>query len=173
MPTKAIWTDYQESLIRISCNSDTGFCHGPLGRQIAEAEYGNQASDGTAFSRPSTVPSRSDTVLVSSTEYNDNGEAFKTIDPAGKEDRTEFDDAGRRTKSIENYDDGNPGTGADDKDVTVEFTYNADGNLATIKAKNSHPRILPYSDSRAVAPPLFRHRNSAAALSQSYCHSGQ
>ena len=86
--------------------SHTGFWHDALGRQIAVAAYGNQANDSTAFSRPATVPTRSETILVTSTEYNDNGEAFKTIDPAGKEDRTEFDDAGRRTKTIENYDDG-------------------------------------------------------------------
>lgn len=36
----------------------------------------------------------SSAVLVSSSEYNDDGEPFKTIDPAGKEDRTEYDDAG-------------------------------------------------------------------------------
>ena len=44
----------------------------------------------------------------------------------------------RRTKTIEKYDDGNPTTGADDKYVTVEFTFNTDGNLATIMAKNGH-----------------------------------
>ncbi len=45
--------------------------------------------------RPSSVPTRSDTILVTSTEYNDAGQAFKTIDPAGREDRQELDDAGR------------------------------------------------------------------------------
>src|SRR5688572_12919737 len=76
------------------------------------AAYVNHAGDGTAFSRPATVPGASDTVLVSKTEYNDNGEALTTTDHAGKVDRAEFDDAVRRTKTIENYDDGNSATGA-------------------------------------------------------------
>ena len=56
--------------------------------------------------------------------------------PAGREDRQVFDDAGRVTKTIQNYTDGDPATGNSDEDVTVEMTYNADGNLATLTAKN-------------------------------------
>jgi len=59
---------------------------------------------GTAFSRPSTVPARSDTGLVSSTTYNARGEANQTADPTGTlgtvADLT-FDDAGRLTEKIE------------------------------------------------------------------------
>jgi len=55
--------------------------------------------------------------------------------PAAKEDRTEFDAAGRVTKQIENYVDGDPTTGNDDEDRTVVFTYTADGQQATITAK--------------------------------------
>jgi len=104
-----------------------------MGRQIAGASYGTNGD--SALSRSSTIPTRSDDILVTTTEYNDDGEAYKTIDPANKEDRTEFDDAGRVTKQIENYTDGDPTTGGNDEDITVEFTYTADGQQATITAK--------------------------------------
>ncbi|MCA9171691.1 MAG: hypothetical protein KDB23_28685, partial [Planctomycetales bacterium] len=103
------------------------------GRQQATANYGTNGD--VALTRSSTVPTRSDTILVTSTEYNDVGQAYKTIDPSGKEDRTYFDDAGRVTKTVENYTDGDPTTGNADEDRTVEFTYTADGQRATITAK--------------------------------------
>ncbi|MBI2481366.1 MAG: hypothetical protein HYV60_22830, partial [Planctomycetia bacterium] len=66
------------------------------------------------------------------------GQAYKTIDPSGKEDRTYFDDAARVTKTIENYTDGDPTSGSADEDRTVEFTYTADGQRATITAKQQN-----------------------------------
>ena len=103
-------------------------------RTTASANYGTNG--GAAFSRPSTAPARSDTVLVTSTEYNTAGQAYKTTDPMGKESRVEFDDAGRTTKQIGSYVDGNPATGGSDEDVTVEMAYNADGQVTTLTAKN-------------------------------------
>jgi RHS repeat-associated protein len=102
------------------------------GREIARADYGDNG--GASFTRSSTIPSRSDTVLVQSIEYNSEGESYKSIDPAGKEDRTFYDDAGRVVKTVENYDDGDPTAGAADKDRIVEFTYTADGQQKTITA---------------------------------------
>jgi RHS repeat-associated protein len=107
-----------------------------VGRTQAVGDYGTNAD--ASFTRSSTIPSRSDTVLVNSTEYNSDGEAYKTIDPAGRDDRMYFDDAGRRTKTIENYDDGDPTTGAADKDRTVEYTYTADGLIKTVKARQQN-----------------------------------
>ena len=60
---------------------------------------------------PSTAPARSDTVLVTSTEYNTAGLAYKTTDPAGKESRSEFDDAGRTTKTDRQLHRRQPGHG--------------------------------------------------------------
>ena len=108
--------------------------HDQIGRQIAVANYGTNG--GTSVTRSSTVPTRSDTILVTSTEYNDGGQAYKTIDPAGREDRHVFDDAGRVVKTIQNYVDGVVSAAASDEDVTVEMTYNADGNLSTLTVKN-------------------------------------
>ena len=75
-----------------------------VGRQKAVANYGTNGD--SALTRPGTVPSRSDTVLVTTTEFDSAGQAYKTIDPAGREDRQVFDHAGRVTKSIQNYQDG-------------------------------------------------------------------
>ncbi|MEX2119699.1 MAG: hypothetical protein WD847_08900 [Pirellulales bacterium] len=105
-----------------------------VGRQQALADYGTNG--GSAFTRASTVPARSDTVLVTSTEYNSDGEGFKTIDPMATQTRQEFDAAGRQTKLIENYIDGDPSTGAADEDRTTVTAYNADGQVKTLTAKN-------------------------------------
>ena len=94
-----------------------------VGRPVASADYGTNG--GSTFTRPDSAPFSSDTVLVSTTWYNSSGEAYKTIDPAGREDRQEFDDAGRTVKTIQNYNDGDPSTGNADEDVTVEMAYNA------------------------------------------------
>ena len=108
--------------------------HDQVGRQIAVANYGTYG--GTTFDRASVVPNRTDTILVTSTDYNDAGQAYKTVDPAGREDCQLFDDAGRVVKTIQNYVDGTVSAAASDEDVTVEMTYNADGNLETLTAKN-------------------------------------
>ena len=108
--------------------------HDEIGRQIAVANYGTYG--GATFDRAGVVPSRTDTILVTSTEYNDAGQAYKTVDPAGREDRQVFDNAGRVVKTIQNYVDGVVSAAASDEDVTVEMTYNADGNLETLTAKN-------------------------------------
>lgn len=103
-----------------------------LGRVVASANYGTNGAD--AFTRPDTIPARSDTVLVNSTAYNDAGEAWQTIDPQETENWSEFDDAGRTTKTIENY--VASGTAADEN-RTTEFGYNADNKLETLTVKNN------------------------------------
>ncbi len=105
-----------------------------IGRPIATANYGTNGD--AALSRSSTVPARSDSVLVTTTEYNSAGQAHQMIDPSGKEDRREFDDAGRVTKTIQNYQDGSVNGDYPDEDVTVEMTYSADGQIVTLTAKN-------------------------------------
>src|SRR5262249_46185652 len=79
----------------------------------------------------------SDTLHVSETEYDAAGNAFKSVDPAGREQRQEFDDAGRRTKLIQNYVDGNPSNGTPDEDQTTVWAYTADGQVSTLVAKNA------------------------------------
>lgn len=80
-----------------------------------------------------SCPSRSDTALRTTTAYDDFGRAWKTFDPTGTtgvENRTEFDFAGRRARTIDNYTDGTPGGGTNnDQDRATEYVYS--GGLLT------------------------------------------
>src|SRR5262249_8607500 len=53
---------------------------------------------GSAWTRPSSVPSRSDTVLVSSQTYNAAGWLDTTTDPRGIVGKVYYDNLGRPTK---------------------------------------------------------------------------
>ncbi len=57
-------------------------------------------------------------------------QAFKSVDPKGKEDGVSFDHAGQRVKLVEAWDDGDYSTGAADRDRTTEWAYTADGQVA-------------------------------------------
>ncbi|MDX1969367.1 MAG: hypothetical protein SFV23_19475, partial [Planctomycetaceae bacterium] len=109
------------------------------------------------MNRPSVAPESSSTVLVSRTSYNARGEVFETTDPAGLVTHTDFDDAGRQIRTIQNY-QGEPASCGedgcccdsicgnkecacpialgDDVNLTVETSYTADGQVATLTAKN-------------------------------------
>ena len=119
--------------------------HDGVGRGIASADYGTNG--GSAFTRPNTIPARSDTVLVTTSEYNSAGELSSTIDPADTETRYEHDDAGRQTKLIENYQaatssssssSSSSGSGLPSSDTnrTTVTTYTSDGNVSTRVAWN-------------------------------------
>jgi RHS repeat-associated protein len=114
-----------------------------LGRTVASANYGTNG--GTALSRSSTIPTRSDNVLVNTTVYSSAGNQQSTKDPLAIETRYEHDAMGRETKRIMNY-VATPSSSSSssggcapsaDLNVTVETTWNADGNVKTIKAKNA------------------------------------
>lgn len=87
---------------------------------------------GSAYTRPSTVPTRSDSVLVNSVSYDSAGRAKDTTDPRGIVSRTLYDALGRTTKTIANYVDGTP-SNADDQ--TTSYTYDGDGHALTLKAE--------------------------------------
>jgi hypothetical protein len=103
-----------------------------LGREQARVDVGTNGN--SAYTRPTTIPAAADDTLVSLTAYNGDGEAWKTTDPAGKEDRESFDDAGRRTQRIENW-KSSPSTA--DENVTTEWTYTSGGHVKTFTAVNS------------------------------------
>ncbi len=86
---------------------------------------------GSSYTRPGTVPSRSDTVLVTSQTYNSAGWIATATDPRRIEDRFYYDNLGRTTKTIEAYADGTPDTNSD---RTTEFTYDGMGHALTLKA---------------------------------------
>jgi len=103
-----------------------------VGRSFASADYGTNG--GAAFTRPATVPTRSDTVLVSTTTWNSAGDVFSTLDPQSTETRFEYDAAGRQVNQIENY--VSSGTAAD-QNRTTSTTYTPDGQVGTLTASNS------------------------------------
>ena len=116
-----------------------------LGRVIAAADYGTNGE--AAFSRPATVPARSDNVLVTSTGYNSRGEAETTTDSAGMVTFVENDDAGREIERIVNYRSGSSSSSSSssssggclpsaDTNVTTRTSYTPDGNVASITAVN-------------------------------------
>ncbi len=86
---------------------------------------------GSAWTRPGSVPSRNDTVLVQSTVYDSAGRAWKVTDPKGIEGRTTYDLMGRVLTTVENYVDG---TVSDADDKTTEYTYGAAG-MTSLTAK--------------------------------------
>jgi len=146
----------------------------PLGRTQVSANYGTNG--GTALSRPSITPARSDTVLVSSSDFNDAGELASTRDPKGLQVVVQYDDAGRRITLIENYAFIPPGGSSsssssmiacgpsDDVNRTTRFTYTPDGEQATLTAENmatgNQTTIYTYgmtlSDSEVATSNLLR-----------------
>jgi len=103
-----------------------------VGRTFGSANYGTNG--GSTFSRPATVPTRSDTILVSTTSYNNDGEVFSTLNPQNMETRYEYNAAGRQVTQIENY--VSSGSAAD-QNRTIWTTYTADGQVKTLTASNA------------------------------------
>ena len=119
-----------------------------IGRNVNTANYGTNG--GTALSRPTTAPNRSDSVLVNSVSYNSTGDILQTTDPAGMVTRFEYDSAGRTTAVTENYvntssssssSSSSAGFGAcgasTDKNRVTRSTYTADGLQAALVAENA------------------------------------
>lgn len=117
-----------------------------LGRTQASVNYGTNG--GSALSRPDTIPARSDTVLVSSSQFNNAGELEQTRDPKGMITVFEYDQAGRRITLIENFgylpSSGSSSSSSstascspsDDLNRTTRLTYTPDGEQATLTAEN-------------------------------------
>jgi YD repeat-containing protein len=98
-------------------------------RLTAEVDVGTNG--GSAYTRPSSVPTGSATVLVSSTAYNAAGWVDTTTDPRGIVTKDYYDNLGRVTKTIEDYTDG---TVTNNTNKTTEYTYDGDGHTLTVQA---------------------------------------
>jgi YD repeat-containing protein len=94
----------------------------------ATADYGTNNNAGPP-SRPSSAPSSSDTILVSTIAFNPAGQTLDQTDPAGQVMRSGYDAAGRVTSVVRNY------GGSPTEEVLT--TYTADGQVATLTAINS------------------------------------
>ncbi|MCH8151435.1 MAG: RHS repeat-associated core domain-containing protein [Planctomycetes bacterium] len=90
-----------------------------FGRRTDTVRYGTNG--GSDFNRSGlSVPTRSDTKLLTEQVYNTDGTLKSTTDPENLETRFEYDDAGRQTKVISNYTDGTPSA---DTDQTIKYEY--------------------------------------------------
>ena len=101
-----------------------------IGRVQVAADFGTNG--GAALTRPAVAPARSDTALVTTNQFKDNGEANAVIDPMGLETRWENDQAGRRVKLIENFNDRCP-----EKMRISEYCWHASGQLLRLTLLNS------------------------------------
>ena len=109
--------------------SHNAFYHDDVNRLVAEVNVGTNG--GSSYIRPGSIPSRSDTVLVTSYTHDSAGNLFSTTDPRGIESRNYFDDLGRRTKLVEAYVDGTP---SDADDRTTLWTHDGNGNTLSMTA---------------------------------------
>ncbi len=98
-------------------------------------ENSNGVPDIAEGSAPS--PNSSDNYMVSETQYNAAGRAYRQIDNAGRISQTQFDLLGRATVVIQNYVDGQVSQNeASDTDQTIQYEYDGKGRLATQIALN-------------------------------------
>jgi RHS repeat-associated protein len=100
------------------------------GRLTAAVAVGTNG--GAAWTRPGTVPSRSDTALVTSYAYDAAGRLATVTDPRGITGQTYYDALGRTTKAVEAYTDGVV-TAATNR--TTEYTYDGADHLLSYTAR--------------------------------------
>jgi RHS repeat-associated protein len=98
-------------------------------RLTASVDVGTNG--GSAWTRPSSVPTASDTVLVTSYAYNAMGLVQDTTDPKGLDTRRYYDALGRVTKSVQDYTGAAEGA---ENDVATEYSYDGDGHQLTVQA---------------------------------------
>lgn len=98
-------------------------------RKTADVNVGTNA--GSVYTRPGTVPSRSDTVLVTSYAFTSAGFVDTLTDPRGQIFKSFYDMMGRRKRAVEAYVNDVP-SGSDDR--TTVYTYNGLSQILTVKA---------------------------------------
>jgi YD repeat-containing protein len=98
-------------------------------RLIAGVDSGTNG--GTAWTRPSTPPASSPTLLVTTYAYNTMGLVQDVTDPQGIVNRTLYDNLGRTTKTIQDYTGGTPGN---ENDITTEYGYDGNDNVLFVQA---------------------------------------
>jgi RHS repeat-associated protein len=93
---------------------------------------------GSSYARPSSVPARSSTTVVTSYDYNAAGWVEFTTDPKGFKARTLYDAAGRLTRTTEAYNSGVGGGEPTSANTGVnrrtDYTYTAIDQVKTLTA---------------------------------------
>jgi RHS repeat-associated protein len=103
--------------------SITSMWYDDLDRLIDTASLGTNG--GTTYTRSSysSAPSRSATVLVSTTSYYDDGTVMSRTDPRGKVTLQTYDTAGRVTSTVRNFVNGAPSSATGDDDQIIRQVY--------------------------------------------------
>jgi len=100
-------------------------------RPIATVDVGTNG--GAAYTRPSSVPARSDIVLVTSDTYNAAGWVQTQTDPRGIVTATSYDSLGRPTQVIDAYDPTvNSGLPTGSNNQTTDYTYDGLGHTTGV-----------------------------------------
>jgi RHS repeat-associated protein len=98
-------------------------------RDVADVNVGTNG--GTAWTRPSTPPSSSATVLVTTTAYNAAGWVQDVTDPMGIDTRTTQDNLGRTIKTVQDYTNG---TVTAESNATTEYGYDGSNHVVFVQA---------------------------------------
>lgn len=119
--------------------SITAMYHDELERVTDTAVYGTAGITVSAgsWSRTGSVPSRSDTILVTSSTFDTCGHVKDVTDPMGRVTQTTYDAAGHRTKVIENYVNGTAGGGTNNEEDRITDYHYTNGLLTSIEPVNA------------------------------------
>jgi RHS repeat-associated protein len=98
-------------------------------RLIASVDAGTNG--GTAWTRPSSVPSSSATLLVTQYVYNAAGWLQDIIDQMSIDTRTNYDNLGRVTQTIQDYTNG---TETAESNISTEYGYDGNNNVTYVQA---------------------------------------
>eukprot|EP00456_Euglypha_rotunda_P068645 TRINITY_DN59_c0_g1_i2.p1 TRINITY_DN59_c0_g1~~TRINITY_DN59_c0_g1_i2.p1 ORF type:complete len:983 (+),score=74.93 TRINITY_DN59_c0_g1_i2:129-2951(+) len=117
-------------------------------RTTANVRYGTNG--GYILLRPDSIPQHSDTVLVTSFQFDDTGSVFATTDPEGSVTHIYRDAVGRVTTQIDNFVGSSSSnsssssssshsqcSSSDDRNRTTLSTYSANGQQATLTVVNA------------------------------------
>jgi RHS repeat-associated protein len=98
-------------------------------RDVADVNVGTNG--GTAYTRPSSVPSRSADVLVTSYTFNPAGWVDETTDPRGIIAKTDYDNLGRTVATIADFTGGAP---TNSSNQTTGYTYDGENHVTSMTA---------------------------------------
>jgi RHS repeat-associated protein len=102
-------------------------------RLTASVDVGTNG--GSAYTRPGTVPTGSDTTLVTSYAYNSAGWVQTVTDPRGVQSKTSYDALGRTTQTIAAYNASiNGGNPTASNNETANTTYDGLDHVLTVTA---------------------------------------
>ncbi len=127
------------------------------GRRVAGADHGTTVISAPSDSTPSGVPTRSDSVLVTTYGYDAAGNLASVTDPRGIISQSDFDLLGNTTQTIAAFTDGVPTASTNQ---TTAYTYDGDGHVLTMTAvmpsgQNSQTTKYLYGVGTTIGTDLF------------------